>query len=129
MGTSLLIRWQFEVAKPTSHNMQIEYYLTDDEVDVFGNWFANLRDKQAKAAISSRLDRIRNGNLGQVRPLRKGVWEIKVDVGAGYRVYYAQSGDTIVLLLCGGDKRSQSADIARAVSYWENFQQRVRRLQ
>ena len=107
--------------------MELESYVTRDGVDVFRAWFARLRDPQAKANIQRRLDRIRANNLGQVRPLRKGVWEIKIDVGAGYRVYYAQAGQTIILLLCGGDKGSQDADIDRAVGFWEEYQQRVQR--
>jgi putative addiction module killer protein len=77
-------------------------------------------------AILKRLDRLAEGNFGQVRALRKGVWEIKIDVGAGFRVYYALSGKTIILLLCGGDKTSQTADINRAVGFWEDFQKRER---
>jgi putative addiction module killer protein len=108
--------------------MQLERYVTDEGVDVFRKWFTALRDQKARANISRRLDRIGAGNLGQVRVLRSGVWELKIDVGPGYRVYYAHAGQTLVLLLCGGDKGSQDADIARAVGYWENYQQRDRRL-
>jgi putative addiction module killer protein len=107
--------------------MQIEQYKTEDGVDVFQEWFTTLRDRQAKVHISRRLIRISTGNLGQVRALRKGVWELKIDVGPGYRLYYAQADQTLILLLCGGDKGSQDADITRAVGYWEDYQQRVRR--
>lgn len=107
--------------------MELKRYVTDDGVDVFHEWFISLRDKQARANIQRRLDRLEVGNYGQVRFLRKGVWEMKIDVGAGYRVYYAQAGQTIILLLCGGDKGSQDADIARAVEYWEDYQERKRR--
>ena len=107
--------------------MEIKRYITEDGVDVFHEWLLGLRDKRAKAVIRQRLDRLKVSNLGQTRPLRKGVWELKIDVGPGYRVYYAQAGQTIILLLCGGDKRTQDADVDRAVSYWENFQQRLRR--
>ena len=104
--------------------MEIEHYLTDLGIDVFQEWFLLLSDKIAKANIRRRLERIKDGNLGQVRYLHDGVWEIKVDVGAGYRVYYAQAGQALILLLCGGNKRSQKADITRAVAYWENYQLR-----
>ena len=107
--------------------MQLHHYLTDDGIDVYQNWFNALRDRQAKVSIERRLGRIEANNFGQVRVVRSGVWEIKVDVGQGYRVYYAHAGQTIILLLCGGDKSSQDADCDRAVRYWENFQQRVRR--
>jgi putative addiction module killer protein len=69
--------------------MLIEPYVTSEGTDVFSDSFSGLRDKSTKVVIERRLMRIENGNLGQVRALRKGVWEIKVDVGPGYRVYYA----------------------------------------
>jgi len=108
--------------------MELERYLTDEGVDVLQEWLTNLRDKQVRWTILRRLDRIKGNNLGQVRALRNGVWELKIDFGPGYRVYYAHAGQTIILLLCGGDKSSQDADINRAVGYWVNYQQRVRRL-
>lgn len=107
--------------------MELERYLTDEGVDVLQEWLTNLRDKQARWTILRRLDRIKGDNLGQVRTLRKGVWELKIDFGPGYRVYYAHAGQTIILLLYGGDNGSQDADINRAVGYWEKYQQRVRR--
>lgn len=106
--------------------MKLETYVTDAGVDVFREWFARLRDLQAKVNIQRRLDRIRAGNFGMVRPLRKGVWELKFEVGPGYRVYYAIAGDTLVLLLCAGDKGRQAADIDRAATYWMDYQQRSR---
>lgn len=106
--------------------MLIEHYVTAEGTDVFSDWFSGLRDKTTKVVIEGRLMRIENGNLGQVRALRKGVWEIKVDVEPGYRVFCAQSGQTVILLLCGGDKGSQDTDIARAVEHWEDYQQRIR---
>jgi putative addiction module killer protein len=64
------------------------------------------------------------GNFGDHRPCRKGVWELRIDAGPGYRVYYALAGWRTVLLLCGGDKRSQQANIARAVRCWQDWQER-----
>lgn len=87
-------------------------------------WMRHLRDRQAYAHVLARLDRLENGNFGQCRPLRSGVWELKVDHGPGYRVYYGQVGKTVLLLLCGGDKRTQQADIERAVEYWKDFRSR-----
>ena len=84
-------------------------------------WLHRLRDRQAYAHVLARLDRLENGNFGQCRALQSGVWELKIDHGPGYRVYYGQVGKTILLLLCGGDKRSQQADIERAVAYWKEF--------
>ncbi len=87
-------------------------------------WLHRLRDRQAYAQVLTRLDRLENGNFGQCRALQSGVWELKIDHGPGYRVYYGQVGKTILLLLCGGDKRSQQADIERALEYWKEFRSR-----
>ena len=66
------------------------------------------------------------GLFGDCRPLRKGVWELRVDWGPGYRVYYAEAGERVVLLLAGGDKRTQSADIRRAIEHWQEWQRKNR---
>ena len=87
-------------------------------------WLQRLRDRQAHAHVLTRLDRLENGNFGQCRALQSGVWELKIDHGPGYRVYYGQVGKTILLLLCGGDKRTQQTDIERAVMYWKEFRSR-----
>lgn len=89
----------------------------------FEDWLMGLADKRARAAIYRRIDRITLGNLGDHRFVQDGVWEVKVDVGGGYRVYYAQEGKTVILLLCAGSKRTQKADIARAVNYWKDYLQ------
>lgn len=104
--------------------MKIEHYVNEEGVDVFLDWFNRLRDKQAKINIERRIYRLGLGQFGQVKPAREGVWELKIDIGAGYRVYYAQVENTLVLLLCGGNKKSQDTDIDRAISYWKNYQQR-----
>lgn len=88
------------------------------------DWLAALRDIQAKTAIRRRIDRFADGNPGNARSLRSGVGELKIDMGPGYRVYYALYGKTIVLLLCGGDKGTQRADIAKAVGFWEEWKTR-----
>jgi putative addiction module killer protein len=84
------------------------------QTDVFGKWLSGLRDVRAKARILARLDSARLGNLGDVVPVGGGVSEIRVDVGAGYRVYFARHQRVVVILLCGGDKSTQTKDIARA---------------
>lgn len=104
---------------------RIEHYLTADEQDdLYIKWLSRLRDRQAKVALIRRVNRIEQGNFGDHKFCRSGVWELRVDVGPGYRVYYAQAGQRIVLLLCGGDKRTQDTDIDRAVSYWQDWQRR-----
>lgn len=80
----------------------------------FDAWLSGLRDRQAKVRIAARLDRLALGNPGDVKPVGSGVNEMRIDYGPGYRVYYAQRGPIVVVILCGGDKRTQDADIKRA---------------
>ncbi|GHU12220.1 addiction module killer protein [Betaproteobacteria bacterium] len=97
------------------------HYLTETGKDLFDEWLRSLVDMKAKAAIIRRLHRMEAGNFGDYKPLQEGVYELRIDVGVGYRVYYARSGKVMLLLLAGGDKRTQSADIARAVEYWQQW--------
>lgn len=106
--------------------MEIVHYRDEAGIDVFARWIAGLRDTRAAARIAARVERLAEGLLGDCKPLREGVWELRVDGGPGYRIYYAHAGRHIILLLCGGDKRKQSADIQRAVSHWRHWQQRTR---
>ncbi len=101
---------------------EIHHYLLPDGQDIFINWLEKLKDTTAKIAIVRRINRIELGNFGDHKFCRDGVSELRVDIGAGYRIYYAISGKQIVLLLCGGDKRTQSADINRACKYWQDWQ-------
>ena len=103
----------------------IEYYLTTNGRKPFKEWLDGLRDITARQKVRIRLDRVRLGNLGRNRSVGEGVYELKIDYGPGYRVYYAMIGRTCVLLLCGGDKRRQSADINRAIEYWNDYQRRT----
>lgn len=105
--------------------MEIRRYLTDAGRDVIGEWLAALRDTHARARVAARLARLESGNFGDCKPLAKGVWELRIDVGPGYRVYYAIVGSEVVLLLCGGDKRKQTADIRRAIEYLDDYRRRM----
>jgi putative addiction module killer protein len=105
--------------------MEIDHYLTADGHDPVQGWMDALRDMRARVAVLRRIERLRIGNFGDHRFCRDGVWELRVDVGPGYRVYYAQAGQTLVLLLLGGDKRTQSADIDRAVGHWQDWNRRT----
>lgn len=80
----------------------------------FSTWLAGLRDERARANVLKRLDRARNGNLGDVRPVGEGVSEMRIFYGPGYRLYFVQRGGQLIVLLCGGDKSTQDADIAEA---------------
>ncbi len=101
---------------------EIKHYIADDGRDVFEDWRDKVKDSKAKIAIDRRIYRAELGNFGDHKPCREGVWELRIDVGPGYRVYYAQAGQTVVLLLCGGIKRSQDADISKACEYWKDWQ-------
>ncbi|MHB8837587.1 MAG: type II toxin-antitoxin system RelE/ParE family toxin [Gemmatimonadaceae bacterium] len=103
----------------------VYYYVTDGGRDVFLDWISGVGDVVAKAAISRRVNRLRVGHFGDHAFCREGVWELRIDVGPGYRVYYARTGRHILLLLGGGDKRSQSGDIARACEYLRNEKRRM----
>jgi putative addiction module killer protein len=83
---------------------------------IFAEWLTNLRDDRARAAVVTRIRRLENGNPGVHRGVGGGVIELKIDFGPGYRVYYVKRGDLLILILCGGDKSTQSRDIERAKS-------------
>lgn len=99
-------------------------YLTSEGRDPYAEWLAGLADRDARARVLARTQRLRGGVFGDCKPLREGVWELRIDYGPGYRVYYAQAGRRLVLLLIGGDKRRQRADIGIAVRYWQDWQRR-----
>lgn len=86
-----------------------------EKTDEYRDWIDSLKDLSGRARILMRVDRLIHGNPGSSRNLTHGVSELKVDVGPGYRVYYTQRGDRLLLLLIGGDKSSQTKDIARAI--------------
>lgn len=81
---------------------------------VFRDWLAELRDREARVRIQYRIDRLSQGNLGDVKPVGGGVGELRITYGPGYRLYFVQRGPLLIVLLCGGDKSSQSRDIATA---------------
>src|SRR5437588_3102812 len=85
-----------------------------NETEAFVDWMSRLRDARAKAKIAARIDRLRQGNPGDVAPVGDGVSEMKINYGPGYRVYDAAHGRDLVILLCGGDKATQDRDIKRA---------------
>ena len=85
------------------------------QTEVYARWFRRLRDKQARVRIDSRIRRLSLGNPGDARPVGKGLSEIRINYGPGYRVYFVQRGEALVVLLAGGDKDSQERDIRRAL--------------
>lgn len=103
---------------------EIVYYIRGDGRSPFREWMERLRDKAAKSRIVLRLRRIEDGNLGDIKPVGDGVLELRIDVGAGYRVYCGRYGGTWIVLLCGGDKATQQSDIARAKEFWTEWKRR-----
>ena len=83
-----------------------------------------LTDRQAKARVLARIDRLESGNFGDCKFLRDGVLELRIDWGPGYRVYFGRIGTRVVILLCAGDKRRRTADIQRAVNSWNDYKLR-----
>jgi len=85
------------------------------ETEIYSRWFKSLRNRQAKARIDIRIRRLSTGNPGDVKPVGQGVSELRIDYGPGYRVYFVQRGETLIILLAGGDKRTQEQDIKTAL--------------
>jgi putative addiction module killer protein len=100
-------------------------YKQEDGREPYTQWFRSLRDQKAKVRIESRLRQIQSGNLGDWKPVGGGITELRVDVGAGYRVYCGRHGACLAILLGGGDKDSQTKDIARAKVLWADWKRRL----
>jgi putative addiction module killer protein len=105
--------------------IEIRHYVDRNGRDVFARWLSRLADARAKAKITSRINRLASGNFGDCKPLTQGLYELRIDWGPGYRVYCGLIGQARVLLLCGGDKRKQTADIERARSYLKDYEERT----
>lgn len=103
---------------------EILIYQKEDGTRPYSDWFSAMRDVKARLAVSRRIYRMSVGNFGDHKSLKQGLWELRIDVGTGYRVYYCMEGTQIVLLLCGGDKDTQTEDIARARQYKADYEQR-----
>lgn len=85
------------------------------QTEIYAKWFASLRDRKARARIDVRIRRLSLGNPGDVKPIGSGVSELRIDYGPGYRVYFLQRGSMLIILLAGGDKRTQDRDIKKAL--------------
>jgi putative addiction module killer protein len=96
-------------------------YVTGNGRCPYDDWLNGLKDKRTYAIVATRLNRIVQGNFGLCKKLGDEVWELKFDFGPGLRVYFAENGDTIVVLLCGGDKSTQHRDIEKAKRYWAEY--------
>ncbi|MFA7059815.1 MAG: type II toxin-antitoxin system RelE/ParE family toxin [Pedobacter sp.] len=91
------------------------------KTDLFAKWIDNLRDVQAKARVLVRIERLASGNAGDVKPVGAGLSELRIDYGPGYRVYFTKRGSELIILLAGGDKSSQAADIKVAIRLASNL--------
>ncbi|MGB9500293.1 MAG: type II toxin-antitoxin system RelE/ParE family toxin [Dissulfuribacterales bacterium] len=99
----------------------IQEYIAKDGKNHFREWFDSLKDFKTQAKIDIRLSRLRLGNFGDAKGVGHGVYELRIHFGPGYRVYYGLEGNKIVLLLCGGEKRTRKKDIKKAVAHWEEY--------
>ena len=108
------------------HSQMIEtiVYQDRDGNKPYADWLGSLADKQAKARILVRVNRMAAGNFGDCKPVRDGVQELKIDHGPGYRVYLSRQGPVLVLLLCGSDKSGQDRAINLAIDYLNDWKQR-----
>jgi putative addiction module killer protein len=102
---------------------EVKVYRSAKGREPFTNWLNSIRDARTIARILRRLDRVEAGSFGDFSPVGDGVYELRFFFGAGYRVYFAFVGATVVLLLCGGDKSGQAKDISRAKEYWRRYQE------
>jgi len=101
-----------------------EYQTTEGKIPLTA-WLEGLRDGSTRGRIVARLDRLKAGLLGDWKTVGNGVFELRIDHGPGYRVYYGQEGKTLILLLCGGDKSAQVKDIETAHAYWKDYKARL----
>lgn len=104
--------------------IEVRRYQCIDGVVPLTKWLAGLRDARVRAKLEIRFRRVSTGIFGDVKPVGEGVLELREDIGPGYRVYLGRHGDTLVILLCGGDKRTQDADIRRAREFWQDWKRR-----
>jgi putative addiction module killer protein len=99
----------------------IEVLVNEQGKAPFEEWFTTIRDPKTRQRILTRLNRVKDGNFGDCKSVGSGVSELRLMFGAGYRIYFGQKGDTLTVLICGGDKSTQSKDIQEAIALWERY--------
>ena len=99
-------------------------YVKADGSVPFNDWLEALKDRKARAIVRTRINRVRLGNLGDCKSVGEGLSELRIKFGAGYRIYFGQEKETIIILLSGGDKSSQDKDIKQAKKYWQDYKRR-----
>jgi putative addiction module killer protein len=105
------------------HPRKLQVYQTQNGREPFTEWLKSIRDRRTRTRIRERLERLEDGNFGDCQSVGAGVYEMRLPFGAGYRIYFGEIDNTIVLLLCGGDKSSQAQDIERAKTYWLEYKE------
>lgn len=106
--------------------IEVLNYQTSNRVFPYKKWLDGLKDIKARAVIRTRIDRLERGLFGDCEPVGRGVSELKIDYGPGYRVYFGRHGKKLVILLCGGDKSTQQNDIFTSHAYWEDYKRRAK---
>jgi putative addiction module killer protein len=114
----LLLRIPLVFTYPIGYNSLV---IEIRQTDAYARWFDSLHDRQARARVDVRIRRLSLGNSGDVRPVGEGISELRIDYGPGYRVYFVKRGETVVVLLAGGDKRTQERDIRTAIDLAQNL--------
>lgn len=102
---------------------QVEFYRASNRQEPFAEWLVSIQDRNVQDRILARLERLKSGNFGDYRSVGGGVFELRFRFGSGYRVYFGEVDNRIILLLCGGDKSSQARDIERAKTYWLEYKE------
>ena len=105
------------------HPRNLQVHRTSRGREPFTEWFESIQDTKTQTRIEARLNSLKYGNFGDCQSVGDGVFELRLHFGSGYRIYFAAVDDTIVLLLCGGDKSSQTRDIVRAKAYWLEYKE------
>ena len=106
-------------------NYEVIFYQNEDGNSPLLSWLSSLRDGRASVFIDRRIRRLTSGNFGDCKSVNHGLYELRIDYGPGYRIYYCREGTRLILLLCGGDKRTQAADIERARDYKKDYERRM----
>ncbi|KAM3101629.1 type II toxin-antitoxin system RelE/ParE family toxin [Phormidesmis sp. 146-35] len=104
--------------------IEVEIYETEEGRASFSEWVMQLKDIQASARVLLRLDRVKQGNLGDHKFIADGMFELRIDTGAGYRVYFGRVGNERIVVLWGGDKSTQGRDIEKALEFWIDYRSR-----
>ena len=104
---------------------ELRYYINPNGKSPFVEWMNRIKDKVIRSRIDRRLERMEYGHYGDYKALGDGVFELRFTFGAGYRVYFAEQDDVLIILLCGGDKSTQTKDIDTAKHYWKELRGRL----